>query len=72
MRHTFCSCLVQLGAPLANVKELMGHEVIQTTMRYAHLYPDQDASDISLLSRFVTNCGFCDIILVYADIYDIL
>ena len=55
MRHTFCSRLVQLGAPLANVKELMGHEVIQTTMRYAHLSPDHDASDISLLSNFVTD-----------------
>ena len=55
MRHTFCSRLVKLGAPLANVKELMGHEVIQTTMRYAHLSPDHDASDISLLSNFVTD-----------------
>lgn len=55
MRHTFCSRLVQLGAPLANLKELMGHEVIQTIMRYAHLSPDHDASDISLLSNFVTD-----------------
>ena len=55
MRHTFCSSLVQLGAPLANVKELTGHEVIQTTVRYAHLSPDHDASDINLLSNFVTD-----------------
>ena len=55
LRHTFCSRLVQLGAPLANVQELMGHEVIETTMRYAHLAPDHDASDISLLSKFVTD-----------------
>ncbi|MEC9383825.1 MAG: tyrosine-type recombinase/integrase [SAR324 cluster bacterium] len=44
-----------MGAPLANVQELMGHEVIETTMRYAHLAPDHDASDISLLSKFVTD-----------------
>ena len=55
LRHTFCSRLVQLGAPLANVQELMGHEVIETTMRYAHLAPDHDASDISLLSKYVTD-----------------
>ena len=55
LRHTFCSRLVQLGVPLANVQELMGHEVIETTMRYAHLSPDHDASDISLLSNYVTD-----------------
>jgi len=54
MRHTFCSRLVQLGVPLANVQKLMGHEKIETTMRYSHLAPDHDASDISLLANFVS------------------
>lgn len=38
-RHTCCSRLVQKGIPLPQVKEWMGHTVIETTMRYAHLAP---------------------------------
>ncbi len=55
LRHTFCSRLVQLGVPLANVQKLMGHLKIETTMRYSHLAPDHDTQDISLLSELVTN-----------------
>lgn len=39
LRHTCCSRLVQRGVPLAVVQQWMGHESIQTTMRYAHLAP---------------------------------
>ena len=55
LRHTFCSRLVQLGVPLVNVQKLMGHEKIETTIRYSHLAPDHDTLDISLLGKFVTN-----------------
>ncbi|PZX39397.1 site-specific recombinase XerD [Roseinatronobacter thiooxidans] len=39
-RHTTCSRLVQRGVPLAKVMAFMGHRVIETTMRYAHLAPN--------------------------------
>lgn len=40
LRHTCCSRLVQRGAPLTHVQQWMGHSTIQTTMRYAHLAPN--------------------------------
>lgn len=52
MRHTFCSRLVQGGKPINEVKELMGHSSIITTMRYAHFAPKRGTSDVSLLDEF--------------------
>lgn len=49
MRHTFCSRLVQKGAPLAVVQELAGHRCINTTLRYAHLAPENLGEAVSLL-----------------------
>ena len=40
LRHTFASLLIQQGAPLAYVKEQMGHHSIQVTVDiYGHLGP---------------------------------
>lgn len=40
LRHTCCSRLIQNGVPLAVAQEWMGHKNITTTMRYAHLAPE--------------------------------
>jgi len=37
MRHTFASWLVESGADLFTVQELMGHRNLSMTRRYAHL-----------------------------------
>ena len=46
LRHTYASWLVIGGVDLCRVKELMGHSSIQTTMRYAHLAPDNLRNEV--------------------------
>lgn len=50
LRHTFASKLVQRGVSLYVVQKLMGHSSITTTMRYAHLAPDQGRAAVDLLT----------------------
>jgi len=58
MRHTFASRLIQNGMSIYEVKEILGHADIKTTMRYAHLerrHVSVKARDvIEALSRRVT------------------
>jgi integrase len=52
LRHTFGSLLIQDGAPLAYVKEQMGHSSIQITVdTYGHLIPGADINWIDGLDR---------------------
>jgi len=51
LRHTFASRLVMAGVDLRTVAELMGHQQIQMTMRYAHLAP---AHALAAVERLVT------------------
>jgi integrase len=40
LRHTCAAWLVQAGVPIRTVAEILRHKSIQTSMRYAHLAPD--------------------------------
>ena len=50
LRHTFASHLAMNGRPLNEIQELMGHENIQMTMRYAHLGPEQKKDAVNSLN----------------------
>ncbi len=51
LRHTLASKLVQNGMNLYEVKEILGHTDIKTTMRYAHL----ERADVSRRAVMVLN-----------------
>ena len=40
LRHSFASRAVQLGESLPMIGKLLGHTLVQTTARYAHLARD--------------------------------
>jgi len=49
LRHTFASHLVMSGVDLLTVKELLGHQSIDMTLRYSHLSPDHKRKAIGTL-----------------------
>ena len=49
-RHTYASLLIEAGVGLRELKELMGHSRIDTTMQYAHLYPNRLHEQVNKLS----------------------
>jgi len=51
LRHTHATRLIQNGMSIYEVKEILGHSDIKTTMRYAHL----EQRDISSKARDVIN-----------------
>jgi integrase len=51
LRHTLATRLIQNGMSIYEVKEILGHADIKTTMRYAHL----EQRDVSSRARDVIN-----------------
>jgi integrase len=49
MRHDFASRLASKGIPLNTIRELLGHQSLTMTLRYAHLQPGQKADAVATL-----------------------
>lgn len=62
LRHTFCSHLAMKGATTLAIKELAGHQSINTTMRYMHLSPNHKEEAIKLLDQARSGAKFGDIL----------
>jgi integrase len=55
LRHTFASRLVMAGIDIRTVADLMGHQTIQMTMRYAHLTPAHRLAAVERLVEVSTD-----------------
>jgi hypothetical protein len=53
LRHTFASRLLERGADIMTVKELLGHSTVAVTMRYTHSNLD---SKVAAVGKLVGNC----------------
>ena len=51
LRHHFASRLVQAGVPLNTVRDLLGHNSVAMSLRYAHLAPDQRREAVAKLNE---------------------
>ena len=56
-RHTYASLLIEAGVGLRELKELMGHSKIETTMQYAHLYPHRLHEQVNRLRELSIETG---------------
>ena len=52
LRHTCASWMVMAGVPIRKVKDLLRHRDVRTTMRYAHLSPEDIADAVRILDEF--------------------
>lgn len=51
LRHSLASVLASQGATLSDVGAVLGHKAVQSTKRYAHLYPSRVAEIVGRIPR---------------------
>jgi integrase len=55
LRHSFASLLVNGGASLPLIGELLGHRQVQTTARYSHLYDDTQRAAVETVGATIAS-----------------
>ena len=57
LRHTCAAWLVSAGAPLPEVRDLLGHSTVKMTERYAHLAPENVRAAVAKLDSVGSRSG---------------
>lgn len=50
--YTLASIIIMKGVDLTTVKELLGHQTLDMTMRYAHLSPAHKVKAVGVLDNW--------------------
>jgi integrase len=61
LRHTFASQLLLKGGTLKDVQELLGHNTMTMTLRYAHLTQEHKKKAVNLLNGLTASKGEKDL-----------
>ncbi len=57
LRHNAASYLAMASVPIAEIAYLLGHKSLQTTMRYAHLDPNQNEKTGDRLNQIISEAS---------------
>lgn len=57
LRHTFATHLLEDGLDIISVKDLLGHERIETTMEYLHVVQNRQRVPFSPLDTLFEKCA---------------
>jgi integrase len=67
LRHTVASRLIEKGADIITVKELLGHSKISTTQRYTHTGDERKRKAVESLSEPKKKGGTSDTRLTHGE-----